>query len=223
MPAKPLQWAMPVTLNNTGPAAPGGRKYNGERYPGTTNRVNTFHSGPVRRGNPWTKEEDERLRAAVGEEMEGSTPQWGVIAQAVGSARDGKQCRERWVSHLSPSLQTGPWTAEEDRLIATGVAELGTKWKEIAARLLGRSELAVKNRHHSTRRTQARDEARSSKAAAAAAAAAAGADGSALSVATTQLPPAAAIAEAMQAVAVGCGNDVRRGFEPIPRRAAAAC
>ena len=38
---------------------------------------------------------------------------WSVIAAAV-NGRLGKQVRERWYNHLDPTLNKGPWTAEED-------------------------------------------------------------------------------------------------------------
>jgi len=31
--------------------------------------------------------------------------------------RSGKQCRERWINALNPSLKTGGWTPDEDKLL----------------------------------------------------------------------------------------------------------
>ncbi|KAJ1636128.1 Homeodomain-like protein, partial [Pavlovales sp. CCMP2436] len=56
---------------------------------------------------------------------------WSLIAQSF-EHRLGKQCRERWVQHLMPSVRKGAWTDEEDRLIMEGVARLGTRWNLIA-------------------------------------------------------------------------------------------
>lgn len=38
------------------------------------------------------------------------------------------------------------WTAEEDRIIEEGVAKFGCKWRQIAAKLPGRSDSSVRNR-----------------------------------------------------------------------------
>eukprot|EP00966_Prymnesium_polylepis_P082641 1913572-Prymnesium_polylepis.1 len=72
------------------------------------------------------------------------------------TGRVGKQCRERWFNHLCPAVKKGEWTEEEDRLIAEGVAELGTRWSEIVKRLPGRTDNAIKNRFNSNQRRQQR-------------------------------------------------------------------
>merc|ERR1712072_1686521 len=72
--------------------------------------------------------------------------------------RMGKQCRERWFNHLCPDVKKGCWTAEEDRLIEQGIAELGTRWCEIAKRIPGRTDNAIKNRYNTCKRRQNRGE-----------------------------------------------------------------
>lgn len=60
--------------------------------------------------------------------------------------RTPKQCRERWVSHVDPTINKGPWTYDEDALIVIKHQELGNKWAEIARCLPGRTDTLVKNR-----------------------------------------------------------------------------
>jgi hypothetical protein len=49
--------------------------------------------------------------------------------------RGPKQCRERWTEQVDPSINHGPWTDDEDRVIADGrlshVADAGS-WVTIA-------------------------------------------------------------------------------------------
>lgn len=90
----------------------------------------------------WSPEEDERLVEAVGVLGEGH---WSKIAARVGT-RNGKQCRERWRNQLNPRVDKRPWSPEEDAVVVGMVREMGQRWSEIARRLPGRSENAVKNR-----------------------------------------------------------------------------
>ena len=64
----------------------------------------------------------------------------------LGIYRQGKQCRERWINHLDPSIKKGGWNEEEDLNLLKYYIELGKKWAEIAKRLGGRTENGVKNR-----------------------------------------------------------------------------
>jgi Myb-like DNA-binding protein FlbD len=69
---------------------------------------------------------------------------WVRISQAI-QTRSPKQCRERFHQNLKPNLNHDPITPEEGVLIEQMVAEMGKRWAEIARRLRGRSDNAVKN------------------------------------------------------------------------------
>ena len=60
----------------------------------------------------WSKEEDEKLIALVGEF--GSTKAWGTTIQAGMKNRTAKQCKMRWECTLDPRVAKGGWSSEED-------------------------------------------------------------------------------------------------------------
>ena len=91
----------------------------------------------------WTIEEDKRLLDAVqcfGEKR------WVDVAKAVGT-RSRKQCRERFVNHISPKIVKKPWTEEEDKIILSSYLIVGNKWSEIGRKLNGRTARSVRNRY----------------------------------------------------------------------------
>jgi hypothetical protein len=62
--------------------------------------------------------------------------------------RSGKQCRERYMNHLDPTIKKSAWTEEEDHIVRTLHNRYGKKWSKFMEKLPGRSDNAIKNRYH---------------------------------------------------------------------------
>jgi hypothetical protein len=101
----------------------------------------------------WTAAEDEALVRAVEER---GPQNWNAIALAV-AGRTGKQCRERWITKLSPAYRADAWTSEEDGALARLQAEHGNQWARFRAQFPHRSTVSIKNRWVSLRRRQQRE------------------------------------------------------------------
>lgn len=113
-----------------------------------------------RRG-PWSQTEDSHLMQLV---AQNGPLNWVTIAQVIGS-RSPKQCRERYHQNLKPTLVHEPITAEEGAHIEYLVETLGKKWADIARRLPGRSDNAVKNWYNGSMNRRRRLEVQRKKAA----------------------------------------------------------
>ncbi|KAK3070199.1 hypothetical protein LTR53_010871 [Teratosphaeriaceae sp. CCFEE 6253] len=96
---------------------------------------------PQHKRGPWSQTEDSYLVHLVG--LHGPS-NWVRISAAL-QTRSPKQCRERFHQNLKPNLNHEPISPEEGLLIEQMVAEMGKRWAEIARRLRGRSDNAVKN------------------------------------------------------------------------------
>lgn len=70
--------------------------------------------------------------------------------------RTKKQCRERYMTHLHPSLNLGPWTNDEDKKLLSLSNTPGVSWKEIMEQLPGRTQTKLKRRLNKLKRDCAR-------------------------------------------------------------------
>jgi myb proto-oncogene protein len=73
---------------------------------------------------------------------------WESVAQQF-TDRTARQCRERWLNYLCPTVRTGPWTDDEDQLLIALLNEHGRSWSVIRGLFNGRSENDIKNRWYS--------------------------------------------------------------------------
>jgi hypothetical protein len=91
----------------------------------------------------FTSEEDGVIVSMV---ESGGAKHWRLIAERLGG-RTARQCRERWMNYLSPSVAKCAWGADEEALLRQKVTELGPQWSRIARSFAGRTDVALKNRY----------------------------------------------------------------------------
>ncbi|MCD7463603.1 hypothetical protein HAX54_050914 [Datura stramonium] len=96
----------------------------------------------VKRG-PWSPEEDAKLKEFI--EKYGTGGNWIALPQKAGLKRCGKSCRLRWLNYLRPNIKHGDFSDEEDRIICSLYANIGSRWSIIASQLPGRTDNDIKN------------------------------------------------------------------------------
>ena len=92
----------------------------------------------------WTEEEDKKLISAV--EKVGNKS-WIDVAKYV-DGRNPKQCRERWITNLSPENNKEEWKIEDDVKLIKLYATYGSMWKTFTEYFKGRNDIAIKNRYN---------------------------------------------------------------------------
>lgn len=111
-----------------------------------TNRGSKKSSARARKKNPnarasgvlWTPEEDRNLIAVVEEiEKSGRSLKWPEVAKDCPN-RNGKQCRERYINHLSSTLNISEWSPREDEVLFAAIFRTGKSWCKLAKLLNGR-------------------------------------------------------------------------------------
>jgi hypothetical protein len=96
----------------------------------------------------WTPEEDIKLTKAVKKHGK----HWGSVAAMV-LGRTNRQCRERWVDSLDPTIgkNVGKWKPEEDAELTEAVKKHGTEcWVTVAAMVPGRAREQCRQRWTNT-------------------------------------------------------------------------
>lgn len=100
--------------------------------------------------NKFNTEEDEILTEIVNDTLKKqpdiSKINWCEIAKQMNTGKNARQCHDRWLNYLSPSVDNGPWTEEEENLLIQKYNEMGPKWKKISSFFKSRTDTNLKNR-----------------------------------------------------------------------------
>lgn len=143
-------------------------KYVAELVPGKSDAQCMFKWLGLKKYNltefPWAENEENMLRQLV---QDKGKNRWIEISQELylhnkvaKIYRSPKQCREHWTCYMDPELKKGPWRPQEDLHLLKEYLRLGKRWSEIAKKLHGRTENAVKNRFNLLMAKQERSQGR---------------------------------------------------------------
>ena len=90
----------------------------------------------------FTEKEDELLKELV---SKNGLYNWEKVAEAM-KTRNARQCKERYLYYLDPTINNEPFTFDEDLMLLTLVREKGTRWSSLTERFVKRTQYALKNR-----------------------------------------------------------------------------
>jgi len=102
----------------------------------------------------WSHEEDQQLLDLV---TKYGASKWNHIASYM-TRRTGKQCRERYITNLSPVLNKKEWDVNEDVQLINLHNMYGNQWSTISNFYAGRNAIAVKNRWNYLQRREIPDQ-----------------------------------------------------------------
>lgn len=103
--------------------------------------------------NKFTEDEDKALLYLVSTFGDND---WSQVALYMPS-RSPRQCRERYKLYLSPEVNNGPWSKEEDLLLETLYRQHGPKWTIIAKHFQARTDVNIKSRWNVIKRRLKRE------------------------------------------------------------------
>ena len=90
----------------------------------------------------FTQKEDDALIQLVNQY---GTENWKKISTMMND-RNPRQCKERWINYLSPSIKNDPFSESEDALLRQKYEEFGPKWVKIAKFFDNRTDISIKCR-----------------------------------------------------------------------------
>jgi len=102
------------------------------------------------RGSPktWTPDESKMLISLVLQMREKSKQiDWVAVANSLNSGKSSAQCSQHWNRVADPSINKGPWSAEEEgRLLESQKLHIN-KWAKIAKELPGRTDIQCRHKY----------------------------------------------------------------------------
>lgn len=97
---------------------------------------------PRKKKEPFTPEEDQKIRELVAEK---GTHSWPEITEHL-PGRTTRQCRERWNLYLDPEVCNDPWAPEDEAKLLQMYSVVGPKWTLLARAFANRTANNVKNK-----------------------------------------------------------------------------
>lgn len=117
---------------------------------------------------PWKEFEDKLCISAVENEVKSTAGAWKTLLDTnklpekfswvsvsdVVKTRNSKQCRERWLNHLAPTINRDPFTSEEDARLIYLFGLYPRCWTLLARELNRRTQAQIRQRWRALQRTK---------------------------------------------------------------------